>query len=92
MNILSQQHIEGGGEWSLVRVCNFSFYIFINFPADLTQYNNIYMTSKERSLFFVKLSHITPLLLAVKCLSLEIIIRQHFKENVPEMLNEVSRV
>ncbi len=43
-------------------------------------------------LFFVKLSHITPLLLAEKCLSLEIIIRQHFKENVPEMLNEVSRV
>ena len=61
MNILSQQHIEGGGEWSLVRVCNFSFYIFINFPADLTQYNNIYMTSKERSLFCQIESYYSPL-------------------------------
>ena len=59
MNILSQQHIEGGGEWSLVRVCNFSFHIFINFPADLTQYTKIY-DIKEVIFFFVKLSHITP--------------------------------
>ena len=42
------------------------------------------MTSKK-IFFFVKLSHISPLLLAVMCLSLEIIIRQHFKENVPEI-------
>ena len=78
----------------MVRVCvQILFYIFyfINFPVDLTQYNHHICEIKEM-IFFVKLSHITPLLLAVKCLSLEIIIRQHFKENVPEMLNEVSRV